>query len=377
MYADASIVLGSGREISKTALFRGLHYGGWLALGAIVFAWELSFWSPLLAGLDELMWNVSGVVLTLGFRDLFRRARSAAWSYGSLGLLALAMCVLAAPVWYLAYAALLRTAVAGLSQLTGQSALISHDVVVVALQTWAMPVRTWITCSCLLLAWSTLYFGINSVLDLELERGRVATALKMAERARLKVLQTQLNPQFLFSSLSGIAARIRGSDRAAAAAMVDALSDFLRSILQKLERPEIVVAEELELIRQYLGIERERIGRLQTSVRADPDTLAARIPTLILQPIVEKALHDGVSALPEGGTVRIQVRRQGGMLVITIEDDGPGPASRCARGLDFSNSAERLATLYGARAKLTVASAGAGQGLSVVIRLPYREEISA
>jgi hypothetical protein len=123
-----------------------------------------------------------------------------------------------------------------------------------------IPFRHWFLFGSTLFIWSSLYFGINAMLDLEIERARVVRALKLADSARLRALQSQLNPHFLFNALNGIAALIRDKDGTAAAAMVDALGDFLRSMLQTIEQSEIVVAEELHFIDQYLQIQRFRLG---------------------------------------------------------------------------------------------------------------------
>src|SRR6202042_943426 len=121
-----------------------------------------------------------------------------------------------------------------------------------ALPQWWLPIMHWVMFTSLLLAWSSLYFGINAMVDLEIERARSVSALKLADSARLRALQSQLNPHFLFNTLNGIATLIREGDRTNAAATVDTLSDFLRLTLQKLDSPEIPVREELAFVEQYL-----------------------------------------------------------------------------------------------------------------------------
>jgi len=225
-----------------------------------------------------------------------------------------------------------------------------------------------------LFMWSSLYFGINAMLDLEIERANVARALKLADTARLRALQSNLNPHFLFNALNGIATLIREKDDTAASAMVDALGVFLRSSLQRLNTPQIQVAEELQLIQQYLEIQRFRFGeRLQTFVEAEPDTLDALIPTLILQPLVENAVRHGVLPREDGGSVWVSIRRNVQTLIISVEDDGPGLPENPANpvGVGLVNSRDRLSALYGSAAQLDVGSRIRGGGFAVTISMPF------
>ena len=160
--------------------------------------------------------------------------------------------------------------------------------------------------------------------------------------------------------------------------MVDALGDFLRSMLQKLESPEIVVAEELAFIDQYLRIQRFRFGRrLQVRVHADPETLSALMPTLILQPLVENAVRHGVLAREEGGSVNVTIHRREDLLVVSVEDDGPGlmSASSQSFGAGLANTAERLAALYGDNAHMYIGPRPQGKGFAVILRLPFRRKL--
>ena len=197
----------------------------------------------------------------------------------------------------------------------------------------------------------------------------------MADTARLRVLQSNLNPHFLFNALNGIATLVREQDSVTAAAMVDALSSFLRSTLQRLDTPELRVAEEIELIEQYLRIQRYRFGaRLHAMVGARREALDALIPTLILQPLVENAVRYGVLPRDAGGSLWVSVRKDMSDLVVSVEDDGPGlnGGTLDAFGMGLQNSSDRLNALYGAAASLTIGSRPGGTGFAVVIRLPFR-----
>jgi signal transduction histidine kinase len=373
---DNRISLASGRTFSKATLFRVLHLGGWFVFGTFVWALNSADIGPSAAALDAVLWVSLGVAVTLGLRAVFRRARSAGWSYTSLGMLAATLSVLLAPIWYLIGHTLLRASLTGMQAL-GLGAMFARAISDAATRpNWWIPVGHWMMYTSLLLTWSSLYFGINAMLDLESERARSVRALKLADSARLRALQSQLNPHFLFNALNGIATLIREGDRTRAAATVETLSDFLRLTLLKLDSPEIPVREELAFVEQYLRIQRLRFGSsFRATVDADPETHDALVPTLILQPLVENAVRHGVLARAQGGALSVSICRRDDVLVITVEDDGPGPGAASAHpyGVGFKNSAERLAALYGDGAHMSVGARSNGRGFVVVVFLPFRK----
>ena len=141
------------------------------------------------------------------------------------------------------------------------------------------------------------------------------------------------------------------------------------------EPPELLVEEELELIEQYLRIQRYRFGaRLHATVAAERGALTALVPTLILQPLVENAVRYSVLPRDAGGSLWVSVRKEHAVLVVSVEDDGPGlnGGTLNAFGMGLQNSSERLNALYGAAASLTIGGRTDGTGCAVVIRLPFR-----
>jgi signal transduction histidine kinase len=374
---DKPISLASGRTLSKATIFNVLHWGGWTALGASLAPFNVAKEGAGPAALDILLWIVSGAVLTLGFRSVLRRARSARWSYLSLGVLVLALSIFGAAIWYVICHALAVASLVGLMQSPHLAVIFAKY----AVQTAAEPVliapfNYWSFYACTLLTWTSAYVGINSMLDLEIERAHAVRALKLAESARLRALQSQLNPHFLFNALNGIATLVREGERTRAGDMVDTLGDFLRSTLQKLDTPEIPVSEELAFAEQYLRIQRLRFGSyFRSSVDADPETYDALVPTLILQPLVENAVRHGVLARAQGGALTVSIRRREEVLVISVEDDGPGLGDGGARpyGVGLKNSSERLAALYGDDAHMSVGPRPYGRGFAVVVFLPFRK----
>jgi two-component system, LytTR family, sensor kinase len=371
-----SIMLGSGREVSKATLFNVLQVGGWTALTMIcslAAMQSLGFWPTLF---DTFIWSVCGFLVTLGIRQIYRRWRQLNHSHVTFAAVALTTSVLAAPVWFFIEQISDRAALPALLHFDSLRPVFAAYVVRTAHEPLLITLWLWPFYAIILTTWSSLYYGVNAILDLESERANVAKALKLADTARLRALQSNLNPHFLFNALNGIATLVREKDAVTAAAMVDALSTLLRSTLQRLDTPELRVEEEVGLIEQYLRIQRYRFGaRLHAMVTAEPDALNALIPTLILQPLVENAVRHGVLPREAGGSLWVTVRKELAVLVVSVEDDGPGLAGGTvgAFGMGLQNSSDRLTALYGAAASLTIGSRTDGAGCAVVIRLPFRQ----
>jgi signal transduction histidine kinase len=375
--SETQITLASGRTLSKATLFRVLQVGGWLAFGTFVLALNIADIGIVPSAVEQLIWVSCGGLITLAFRGAFHRACATGWSYTSLIMLAAAMSVVAGPIWYVAFINLLRLTMEGPVQALGLSAMFAHEASEVAEHPrWWPPIGYWMFFTSLLSTWCSLYFGIKAMLDLEAERARSVRALKLADSARLRALQSQLNPHFLFNALNGIATLVREGDRSRAAATVETLSDFLRLTLEKLDLPEIAVREELTFVEQYLHIQRLRFGSaFGATVEAPPETLEALVPTLILQPLVENAVRHGVLARAKGGSLSVSIQKRDEVLVMTVEDDGPGlEIERThAYGVGFKNTAERLAALYGDDAHMSVGARPHGRGFVVVVFLPFRQ----
>ena len=223
----------------------------------------------------------------------------------------------------------------------------------------------------------TLPFGVAvylAVVGIEHAIRYFAEASRLSEQlagARLAALQAQVNPHFLFNSLNTIAVLVRGGDSRDAARVVEQLSDVLRRTLAHKEN-ETALDEELELVRQYLAVEQARFSdRLRPEFDIDPSTLTAAIPTFALQHLVENAVRHGIARRTEAGRVVIATRRDGGMLEVTVEDDGPGIADDAPQlpGHGLENTRERLHTLYGDRASLAVTRKA--QGTIATLRVPF------
>jgi two-component system, LytTR family, sensor kinase len=370
-----SITLASGREVSKASLFTVLQAGGWAAAYVVctpAAEQKLGIWPALF---DTLIWAICGFLVTLGIHHIYRRSRRLRHSHVMFAAIALTASVLFAPLWYFTEHVSVHMTLPAVLHFDSLRPIFSAYAVRMARDPLFITFYLWPFYSIILFTWASLYFGVNAILELESERANVVNALKLADTARLRALQSNLNPHFLFNALNGIATLVREQDSVSAAAMIDALSTFLRSTLQRLDTPELRVAEEIELIEQYLRIQRYRFGtRLHAVVEAKREALGALIPTLILQPLVENAVRHGVLPREAGGSLRVSVRKELAVLVVSVEDDGPGlhGGTLDAFGMGLQNSSDRLNALYGAAASLTIGSRTHGTGCAVVIRLPFR-----
>jgi two-component system, LytTR family, sensor kinase len=187
---------------------------------------------------------------------------------------------------------------------------------------------------------------------------------------RLEMLSTQLRPHFLFNTLQGVSTLMH-RDVAAADAMLGRLSDLLRESLSRDGRPEVTLAEELEVLDQYVGIARERFGeRLQFTVQVSPEALDAMVPFFVLQPLVENALEHGVARRAGRGHVTVSAERMEEWLEIAVADDGPGIVGPPQERIGLRNTRERLRQLHGDRQSLTLQTMPEA-GMRVVVRLPY------
>lgn len=227
--------------------------------------------------------------------------------------------------------------------------------------------------------------AIHYFVEVRERETQVARLSAQLTSARLTALQAQLNPHFLFNSLNTITVLVRDGDTRQAARVVEQLSEVLRRTLSSTQANEVPLAEELELVRQYLAVEQARFSdRLRPELRIAPDTLAAAVPSFALQQLVENAVRHGIARRTDAGRVIVTSRRtsdasrrDGDMLELSVEDDGAGlrDGALPLPGHGIENTRERLRTLYGDRATLVVGPA-AQQGTMAVLRLPYRELVT-
>jgi hypothetical protein len=180
----------------------------------------------------------------------------------------------------------------------------------------------------------------------------------VARDAQLRLLRAQVNPHFLFNSLNSVRSLI-SEDPQRAASMITGLSEVLRYSLASDRHDTVPLAEELDVIDEYVGVERVRFeARLQFERAIEPAALAARVPPMLVQTLVENAVKHGIAELPQGGLVRLEARVREGEVKIVVANSGRFKPPRDDSGHGLRNARERLRLLYGDRASLTVRDDG-------------------
>ena len=228
-------------------------------------------------------------------------------------------------------------------------------------------------------AWTGLYFGINYYLLLAAQSERMVNIARQANSAQLEMLRYQLNPHFLFNTLNSISTLVLLKQTERANAMLSRLASFLRYSLVGEREGLATVAQEAEALKLYLDIERTRFeDRLRTRFDIAEDVMEARLPSLLLQPIVENAIKYAVTPSEDGADIIVDARRMDDRLMITIADTGPGLAGTmsgdsgtASTNVGLANIRERLVQAYGADHRFELAD-NAPHGLIVLIDIPYQ-----
>jgi len=197
--------------------------------------------------------------------------------------------------------------------------------------------------------------------------------MQLAE-AKLSALNAQLNPHFLFNTLNAVSSLVERDPRGVRR-MIARLSELLRYTLDGGNDNEVVLGQEIAFLERYLEIMQIRFqGQLEIDIQVADDARDALVPSLILQPLVENAVKHGVEKISSPGKIRIAARREVDRLVLTVSDNGPGPA-KIARlddaGVGLANIRQRLLQLYGMDAVLTLAESPNG-GTTAQITMPFR-----
>ncbi len=215
---------------------------------------------------------------------------------------------------------------------------------------------------------AVLYY--RSAQSRELQLARMESQLA---QARLQALNAQIRPHFLFNTLHTIGQLWRSGRSDDADAVLDHLGALFHKVSSSTSRLEVSLAEELDLVRDYLAIEEVRFrDRLRPTVGAHPDALDCLVPPLILQPLVENAVRHGISAVSTAGVLEVSATREGTRLRLTVRDDGPGMSAATkspGSGTGLRNTRERLTELYGERGLMSIADAPGG-GTIVTVDIP-------
>jgi len=195
-----------------------------------------------------------------------------------------------------------------------------------------------------------------------------------ASEAQLRLLQAQIEPHFLFNTLANVQSLI-DVDAPLAKRMLEAFTDYLRASLQQLRSDSCSLAQELDMAQSYLSLMQARMAdRLAFRIEASEAARGARLPPLLLQPLIENAIHHGLEPKLEGGHIVIEASVAQGQLRLTVRDDGlgldaPRRSGRRGHGMALANIRARLQSRYGERASLQLQAAE--PGTQALLEIPY------
>ncbi|WP_294441681.1 histidine kinase [uncultured Sphingomonas sp.] len=230
-----------------------------------------------------------------------------------------------------------------------------------------------------LAGWSALYFGINFYLIVEEQIDQMQHLETQASSAQLAMLRYQLNPHFLFNTLNSISTLVLLKQTERANAMLSRLASFLRYTLANEPTADVTLAQEVETLKLYLEIEKMRFeDRLRPKFDIDPAAEKARLPSLLLQPLVENAIKYAVTPKEEGADISVTARLIGDRVRIGVSDTGPGLQPNrnkpsLSTGVGIANIRERLAQSFGTDHRFEVRAMPTG-GFGVEIEIPFQRE---
>jgi signal transduction histidine kinase len=339
---------------SRKRLFWALQLGGWGAFFLINYVGTLPFSRPPAFTLYQLTEALSGILFTLVLRAFLGRIwdweplRMVVGTIAGVYICALGWTLAKNVVYFGTFISALPNTVVGWMD----GALYS----------------TWV-----LLCWTGLYFGIKYYRLVQVEREHSLRSETLARESQLKMLRYQLNPHFLFNTLNAVSTLILDGDQKRARGMINRLSDFLRYSLESDPMQTVTLRQELDALRLYLGIEEERFGdRLTVIYEVSREAEIAKVPSLLLQPIIENAIKYAIAPSETGGRLTVKAGCVEDSLILTIEDDGPGYGEHPMPGVGvgLANTRERLAKHYSDEGSFEMEAVDP-HGLRIIIRIPY------
>lgn len=224
----------------------------------------------------------------------------------------------------------------------------------------------------LLLSWCAIYIALSQAVQARVAERREGEYRRAAKAAELRSLRYQVNPHFLFNTLNSLSALVMTDRKAQAETMIQTISTFYRRSLSGDPTLDVPLAEEIELQRLYLQIEGVRFpDRLRVAMDIPADLATARIPGMILQPLIENSVRYGVAPVNRPVTIRLTAAEEHGQLMVAVSDDGPGASAEQGQhgfGIGLANVRDRLKARFGSAA--SVVSGPAEQGWRTVLRMP-------
>lgn len=350
---------------NKIRAFWNLQLLGWLAWLVLRGASALANGQSLAFLIPTTVSAITGfslsLILSVFYRQLINRRAIFMWG-GSLALL-----LLAVALW-----AFIDAWVAQIQNPASESAFTGLLLGMVYIDSTSLA------------AWSALYYAINYYLRLEEQNDQLIRLEAQAASAQLAMLRYQLNPHFLFNTLNSISTLVLLKQTEPANAMLSRLSAFLRYTLANEPTAHVTLAQEVETLKLYLDIEKMRFeDRLRPHFDIDASVMRARLPSLLLQPLIENAIKYAVTPQEDGADIVISAQPAGQNVRITVSDTGPGlsagggdttlPRTTESTGVGLANIRDRLQQAYGDAHRFDTRTNADG-GFSVVIELPFQIE---
>jgi len=232
-----------------------------------------------------------------------------------------------------------------------------------------------IVYAAVVLAWHALNY-YHERREREIQAAALAAQLAQAQ---LQTLKMQLQPHFLFNTLNSISA-LNHEDPRAANRMIARLSELLRLTLENDGAQQVSLLQELDFLKRYLEIQQVRFGdRLNVRFDVTPETLEARVPNLLLQPLVENAIQHGIAPFAVRGEINIQASRENGLLCLRVTDNGPGlPGAKptgAPEGVGLANTRARLQQIYSNAHRFELRN-GTEQGAVAEVRIPFQTAVA-
>lgn len=193
---------------------------------------------------------------------------------------------------------------------------------------------------------------------------------KTIAKTNLRMLQAQIEPHFLFNSLSNVISLIE-KDPPKSKKLLESLTEFLRASLKRSTDKHQDLQNEVNLIHHYLEKMKARIGkRLEYQIHLQDDIVDCTFPPLLLQPLVENAIIHGIEPLTEGGRIDIKISKKENKLIITVSDTGKGLSTGSIKGFGLSNIRDRIKSLYNNQGRLIIEE-NTPSGVTACIEVPY------
>ena len=249
-----------------------------------------------------------------------------------------------------------------------------RDVVVQQTSPWQSLIEQVFGRYFMMLAWCALYLALLTGEKARAAEKREGTYKRAAKAAELRSLRYQVNPHFLFNTLNSLSALVLTGKVQAAERMIQTISTFYRRSLADDPTADVPLREEFALQKLYLDIEAVRYPhRLRAVYKLPPELEDAKVPGLILQPLVENSVKHAVAPTSKQVTITLAAREEYGRLVVTVSDDGPGAAAqvddrRHNHGIGVANVRDRLEARFGGEA--TIVAGAVPGGYSTQLRMP-------